>query len=141
MKKVLLVAALAATLPGCAAWQKVQPVLSDVEAKITDASALIDAIQSVVTVFFLARPAPEVQAKVEKAIGDVSLGLSAASRALRGVENASQEQLDAAWKDFRGSYAELLVILRDIGIVSADGKMATRRGTVALPDPLAMGHQ
>lgn len=141
MRKLMLVAALAVTLPGCAAWQKVQPVLNDVQATITDASAIIDAVQSVVDVFFALKPNAELEVKVKKAIGDVSLGLSVAARALRGVENASQEQLDAAWRDFRGSYAELLVILRDVGIVSSDGKMATRRGSVVLPEPLAVGHR
>jgi hypothetical protein len=139
MRKLFIIAALAVTLPGCASFQKVIPVLNDVQAAVSDASAILDAVRSVVTVFFLARPAPDAQIKVERVLGDVDLALSATVRALRGVDNASKEQLDAAWKDFRGAYSELVVVLRDLGIVSAEGKMATRRGAVTLPEPLAMG--
>lgn len=138
MRSWLFACVLAITVPGCAAWQKVEPVLNDVQTAVTDAAAILDAIRSVVNVFFLAKPMPEVQAKIEKVLGDTELGLSAAARALKGVQDASQEQLDAAWKDFRASYAELLTLLRDVGIVSTDGKMATRRGMVSLPEPLAM---
>lgn len=130
-------------IPGCGFLQHPGPVLDDVIFDVQDAASILSTIRSVVEIFFMAHPAPGVQATVEKALADAELGLNAAVRATRGAKELSKEQLDAAWRDFRLAWSELEHILHDAGVVTGDGKFAVaregREGEIRFPVPLAMG--
>jgi len=138
-------AALALTLafvPGCGFFQKIGPAMDEGTVLVEDGARILDTIRSVVDVFFMADPNPKLETDVRKALADANLGLDVAVRMLQGVKDVTQGQLDEAFAQFRGAYAELYQLLVDAGIVTrTDGKLAVaRRGveTVTLPVPLAM---
>ena len=137
MKRLMLIVALCVALPGCAGWQgKVAPVLSDAAAYIADAQQVLDIARAISNLWFLGHPAPESQARVERALADAALTVDAAIKATKGAEEVTAEQLDAAFADFRRSYAELEAILKDVGVVNAQ-RLGTGR-VVVLPEPLAL---
>lgn len=126
-------------LPSCAAIRSIEPALNDAQAAVGDASAILQTIRSVVSIFFLAHPAPDAQVKVEQAMSHASLTLSVAVRSLRGVQSISNQQMDSAWGDFRGAYAELITLLKNTGVVPKDGKLGAGKDAIVLPEPLALG--
>ncbi len=141
MKRFILapLLAIALALPGCAGWQKsVAPVLSDVAATIADAEQVLDIIRAASALFFLAHPAPEAQAKVERAFSDCHLGIDSAIRATKGATELTQEQLDQAWADFQQSYRALSLLLKDLGILGAPSGAFGLGRAGGIPEPLAM---
>lgn len=139
MKKVVFAVLFALALPSCASLKHVQPFLNDAQAAVGDTAAVIETIRSVVSIFFLAHPSPQAQIQVETKLATVALSFSAATRILRGASSATNEDMDKAWTDFRGAYAELVSVMKDLGIVPADGKFATSKGaTITIPEPLAL---
>lgn len=137
--RLALVVGILAALPSCAAIRSIEPALNDAQAAVGDAGAILQTIRSVVSIFFLAHPAPEVQTKVEQAMSHASLTLSVAVRSLRGAQSVSAQQMDSAWGDFRGAYAELITLLKNAGIVPKDGKLGAGKDAIVLPEPLALG--
>lgn len=139
MKKFVVVAALAAGLSGCAGWQKqVIPVLSDAAAYIDDAQEIVHIIRAAVDVWFYTHNDEKARVKVSHLLGDVAMGLDAAIRATRGAELMTNEQMDAAWSEFRRAYAELEAVLQDLGIIGKDGRLGVSRDAKPIPEPLAL---
>jgi len=143
MKRLLAVlVAICLVSTGCAGWQKqVGPVLSDAEAYVADAQQILYIAQVAANLFFLAKPSADAQAKVEKVLADAHLAVDTAIRTTHAAKEANAEQLDAAWADFQTAYRELVALMKDLGILGADGKFAVKRGTVSLPEPLALRHK
>jgi hypothetical protein len=128
-------------LPGCSFLQKAGPVLDDVMVFVEDGARILDAIRAATAIFFLAHPAPAAQTAVDKALVDAQLALDAAIRATTGAKEFTQEQFDAAFAQFKGAYTELDHLLRELGIVHADGRMAVAHGAegeIRFPIPLAL---
>lgn len=116
----------------------VGPLLTEVVTDAQDAITVVDAIKTVVDIFFLASPNPEAQAKVLAAIGDVHLGLDVAIRATKGAQDLTAGQREDAWQKFNLAFEDLGKLLKELGIVDGGGKVAARRGAAreALPEPL-----
>jgi uncharacterized protein YbjT (DUF2867 family) len=127
---------LACGVPGCAALRTVVPVLTQVAGDLADAQAILDAIEAAERIFFLGNPDVDHQQAVEAALANCRMGLDAAVRSLRGVDEVSNEKLDDAYRDFRSAWDDLQRVLRATNILGSDHRMKTSRGPVGFPTPL-----
>lgn len=123
---------------GCAAFQRqAQTALTEAAVYVADAQQVVDVVRAVSNLWFLSHPGTDAQAKVERAIGEVSRTIDVAVRATRGAQDLTQEQLDAAWNEFRAAYRELQSVLQDVGVVNG-AALGLSRGPVPIPEPIAM---
>lgn len=129
---LLLTAVLAA--PGCAA---VVSALPAVVAAVTDAALVVDSIERFVTRYFVAKPDPARQKDVEAALARARAALDVALRVAQGAEKLDQQQVDAAFAEFRLAYEELLVLVKPLGVSSGEALRATPGG-LAVPEPMAL---
>jgi hypothetical protein len=118
----------ATAAPGCAAFVAALPTVAEV---ISDAVSFIGAIKDAVSARFAAAPNPTLQATISASIAKVEDGLVAAQRVLVGVQNASQNQLVAAFAQFTAAYGELMQALGPLGILPAQ-PTAADAGAVGL---------
>jgi len=114
--------------------------LPKVVATVTDAVLIIDEIERFVDAFFSVKPDPVLQAKVDVAISVTRQALGVALRTTDGAEHLSKQEADAAFDQFRKAYAELLILLKPLGIVSAgrNDLLAALPGKLIVPEPLAL---
>lgn len=124
---------------GCTAAQG-QQVLSTITTLVQDAEVILETIDAAATVFFIAHPNPTLQAQYEADLAKCEAALTTASRAAQGVAALTQDQIDAAFVDFKAAYAALTSLLQSGGIMSAPNTMAAAPGQapVQVQTPLVM---
>lgn len=106
-----------------------------------DAQAILNVIEVAERAFFVIAPNPDLEKQVDQGIIDAQLALDAGIRILSGASDLSQDQVDAAFADFRKAYASLLELLKQVGIVTPTPEghgLMTARG-IRIPAPLALG--
>ena len=131
----LLSAFLALPIQGCA---PLFAALPDVIAAITDGAQIIDVIEHFVANYFVMHPDAEAQKKVAEAINRCRLSLNLALRTAQASKELNDQQVDAAFNDFKAAYIELLGLTKPYGVKPAGGKMMTARGdSLEVPEPLA----
>lgn len=147
MRSVLLTTLLFTLAPlvvvstgGCAA---LVPVLSKVVAAVTEAGQILDMIDASVRSWFARKPDPELEKDYARAMGAARLALSAALKTTTGVERLSQEDVDAAFADFRQAYGDVVALLTAAGVAKPAGTeafvMASADGeALTLPTPMAL---
>jgi hypothetical protein len=127
------------TLPGCPEFWRVLPKVVQV---VTDAILVLDQAEEFSRAYFAANPNPDLEKKVAKGIAKCRSALGAAQRAASGTEKLGQEQVDAAFADFRAAWVELSGLLAGIpGLqVQRDGApmLSAAPGGVVLPEPEAL---
>lgn len=115
--------------------------LPHIIAAVVDAGQIIDTIVTFVGKWFAAHPDPEAQAKVDAAVVKVRGALNVLLRVANGVEDASNEKVDAAFEQFKQAYLELLALVRPYGVVpnasELSPKMTVEHGTLSVPTPMA----
>lgn len=136
---VLLAVALStSTLPGCGA---VVALLPKVVAVATDAILIIDQIQRFVDRWFAARPDPERQKEVQKALDRSKVALDLALRISQSAEKVRDRQVAAAMAEFRKAYADLLSMVEPLGVrqVGRGEGLSAPPTALLVPCPLAFG--
>lgn len=127
-------------LPGCGA---VIAALPQVISAVTDGIMLLDQIERYVESYFAAKPNPELQEKVVKAIGKARNALIAANRTAKGAQKLDQQKVDEAFADFGVAYSELAALLDGVKIpglrVARPGAaLSAAPGELVLPEPMAL---
>lgn len=105
---------LLATAPGCAA---VVAALPTIITAVTDATLVLGQIQHFADLFFKDFPDATKQKQVDEAIAKCEDALSAAEHATVGGQDLTQEQIDAAFDNFKTAYQELMVIVGPLGVM------------------------
>lgn len=116
---------------GCASLGGVIPVLQDAILVAEDGQSILQALRAAFDFFSATNIlSQDVQVKAQQAFQDAALALDAAVRALHGGKELDDQQIDAAFEDFRQAYTNLVAILRDLGVVQekATGLLAAKRG-------------
>lgn len=116
----------------------IKSVVTDVATYVQDAQQVLNIAQAAVSLFFMSHPTSDTQAKINGAFADVHLALDTAIRATKGVTDMTNEKFDDAWGDFKTSWRDLGLLLREIGVVTPAGMFSSRRGEVRIPEPMAI---
>lgn len=92
--------------------------LSKISSTATEASLVLDLVDGFSGSYFVQHPNPGLEAKVDASVAAARAALRAALAAARGSEALSQQQVDAAFGQFREAYAQLLAIAGPIGVLT-----------------------
>lgn len=119
---------------GCAA---VMSFLPTVIAAVSDATMILDQIQTFVTNYYRDHPDATKEKQAMLALAKARSALIGAQRAAQGAEKLDQKKIDEAFQDFKVAYQEVLAIVGPLGVTSGDGLHATEHGlTVPTPEAL-----
>lgn len=138
LRALALAAVLALSSSGCAA---IGAALPGIIAAVTDGAAIIDAIERFVSNYFLSHPDPEAQKRIGEAVLKCRVALNVALRSAQGASKLSDEQVDAAFADFKVAYLELIGLTKPYGVVPAGGnrlRAAPGGGVLEVPEPMAL---
>ncbi len=144
MRHIIATLMLALSLVSVAACGAIASALPSVVAAVTDAALILDEIERFVDAYFASRPDAEGKRQAAQAIGKARSALLAANRAATGSQKLDQQQIDAAFSDFRVAYQELTAILDGLRIpglrVARPGESALQAspGELAVPPPMAL---
>lgn len=122
------------TVGGCAA---VAAYLPSIVAAITDATLILDNIKSFADRYFVVKPDPTLQEKVDSAVSRARIALDLAIRATQGASDLTQEQIDKAFSEFKDAYVDLLKLVEPIGVTTGDG-IKVVPGGLNVPSPMAL---
>lgn len=134
LKRLALVLALAMALPGCAAIARIASVVAEA---ITEYGPILDVIASAADDYFDANPDAD-RASYAKAMAKARLALSATMHAARGATESTDQDVDAAFEEFRKAYQDVLAILGPLGVASPSTKHVLTvgpAGVVHVPPP------
>jgi hypothetical protein len=127
------------TLPGCPEFWRVLP---SIVSAVTDAILVLDQVESFVGAYFAANPNPEQQKKVATAIGKCRNALTVAQRATKGVDKLGQEEVDAAFAEFRAAWVELSALITGIPGIrvqrAGEPTLSAAPGQLVVPEPEAL---
>jgi len=104
-----------AVLPGCAGCT-LATVLPTVIEVITDASLILQTIETFVNAFFAKRPDPALQQKIADALNKARLTLVTAGHLADGLSDANDGRVGAAFSDFKAAYVALLDLIVPLGV-------------------------
>lgn len=130
----VLALALVFSVGSCAAVVSALPKIVSI---VSDASLIVDAIQSFTAAEFKSHPNADLEKKVDQAIAKARLALAAANRIASGSENLSQAQINEAFAEFRSAYQDLTSLVGPLGVSTGSGLKAAP-GTLIVPEPLAL---
>lgn len=120
--------------------------LPHIIAAVVDAGQIIDTIVAFVDRYFASHPDPAAQKKVDEAVVKVRGALNVLLRVANGVEDASNEKVDAAFEQFKQAYLELLGLVKPYGVIPAGAgdreqfpkmSVSAKGDTLTVPDPVA----
>lgn len=134
--RLLLMVAVLALIPGCAAFQKALPQIVSL---VTDAILVIDQIDSFTGAYFKSHPNAEQEKAVADGLSRTRHALIAAQRTSESAGALGEGDAAGALAAFRGAYEELLAACAGIpGLkVGAIGD-AAGPGTLVVPEPLIL---
>ena len=136
---MLCVLLCALSLSGCAAFAAVAGALPTVIQLVQDAVLVIDQIDSAARPFFEKEENAEFLKEYDEKMFVAKKSLQIALRASEGGKKLSDEEIDAAFADFRDAYKDLLGLLRDHGLMSEAGAMKASSGvSIDVEAPLAL---
>ena len=141
MKHIALSLALSLSVAGCAA---ALPIIATVLRYVDDAALILQTIDDHADLFFTQHPNEELQRRYTDVMTRARSALHLALRAERGANQLSDDEIDAAFAEFRDAYKELLRVTAPMGVRQAtdpgDGRMAAPApGILVVPQPLALG--
>ena len=137
----VLLSLLAIVSTACAPVIRALPQIVSV---ITDASATIQLIDSAVSAWFARHPdvKPEVRDQYRAAYERCLIALNVANHAAAGAGALDQQEVDAAFAEFRAAYLALrdLLVLERVATVAPDGRLSVDDGAdlIVLPEPVAL---
>lgn len=142
MKNKLLVWVFAAFMvTGCGgAIQKVVDALPTVVQYVQDADMILDAIDRAVVPVLAIKGDPELNNQYAGAMDVARRALQVALRSTRGGQALSEEEVDAAFADFRAAYVNLTSLLQQHRLMNSAGTFSAAPGTpnITVPEPLAV---
>jgi hypothetical protein len=134
LRAFVLALSLVVAASSCAA---VVASLPKVIAVVTDASLILNQIDSFVNGVFTVKPDAELQKKYAQAMEVARKALAAANRIAAGSEHLTQQQVAEAFADFRVAYQDLLALVGPLGVSTGNGDKAAP-GMLNVPEPLAL---
>lgn len=141
MRRQLLALILSVSvLGGCAGLQKVVDALPTVIQYVQDANMILDAIDRAAVPVLAIKGDPDLSNKYAAAMDVARRTLQVALRTAKGGQNLSEDEVDAAFADFRAAYANLTSLLQQNGMMNTAGAMAVSPGqpTIQVQEPLAV---
>lgn len=137
---VFLLCAAPLALTGCPAAAALFPTIAAV---VSDATAVLSIIERAVDSWFTHKPNPELQAKINTALSETWAALRVATAATEGAESLTQEEYDAAFKDFQDAYTELHDMLKRVGILRGTQLLGSPEAVegVEIPEPMALSYK
>ena len=137
--KILSVFCLCFALSGCAAFGAVIGALPTITQLVQDAMLVLDQIDSTARPFFEREENADLLREYDRRMFQAKKTLQVALRASEGGQKLNDEEIDAAFAEFREAYKDLLGLLRDSGLMSAEGGMKTSSGVdIDVEAPLAV---
>ena len=105
-----------------------------------DSEMILQNIQNFSDNYFLLHPNTAEQTKINNDISVAGTALDGAIRAVSGITDITQTQADAAFANFEAAYSDLLTVVKDIGITTADVTSTTKTasGGLIVPTPIIM---
>lgn len=141
MRRQLLALILSVSvLGGCAGLQKAVDALPTVIQYVQDANMILDAIDRAAVPVLAIKGDPDLSNKYAAAMDAARRTLQVALRTAKGGQNLSEDEVDAAFADFRAAYANLKLLLQQNGMMNTAGAMAVSPGqpTIQVQEPLAV---
>lgn len=141
---LLLALSFAISLPACAA---VGPLLPKLVSVITDAVVTLNVIDSAVEQWVARHPEvdPKVVAAYRAAYARCEAALAAANHALAGAKDLDQDDVDAAFEEFRIAYLALrdMLVLDRIAVPTPNGELSVGSApdAIVLPTPEALTYR
>ena len=143
--KLLVLLTLAGGLPACAT---IVPMLPKLVAVVTDAMATLTVIDSAVDGWLDQHPNvdPKLRRDYEAAYTRCVTALNAANHALAGAEKLDQQDIDAAFAEFRAAYLALrdLLVMQGVAVAAGNGELsvsASPSDAIVLPVPEAFTYR
>jgi hypothetical protein len=113
------------------------PIIAKILPYITEASNVVNAIESFTDDAFARAPNPELQHKVTTAIAKTRQTIDTVNAAGRGTEDLANKDLQGAFDNFRKAYEALLALAQPLGVrVQPPGAlMAVDGDALLVPTP------
>lgn len=138
MRKTLILMASIAALSTSGCFAALVPMVAKIATVVSDATAVLSIIEQATSTWFKHRPNAELEQESSRLIVNAYTALRVANSTTSGADSLSQEEYDAAFKDFQEAYTELHSFLKDNGILKGT-KLGLGNGkTEEIPPPLAM---
>lgn len=131
MKFIAILSLIVCTSCG-GAIQRVVDSLPTIIQYVTDAQLILDRIDQSVRPLLALRNDSELNAKYAQAMEQTRAALQVALRSAKGGQHLSEDELDAAFSDFRTAYTQLREIVRSLDTLSASPSAEP------IPEPLAL---
>ena len=127
-------------MPGCAAFQKVVSSLPTVIQYVQDAAFILDSIDRAVLPILSLQKDDQLTRKYANVMDVTRQSLQVALRSAEGGKQLSEDEIDAAFANFRKSYTQLLSLLQTANLMSTSGTMAAAPGAyqITVETPLAV---
>lgn len=126
-RMVALVLGVAIALPGCAAFTKAQPditnTITTIQADIQEANLWISIIADAAQLLF-GDSQSDAAVKFKQAEDAAKLALPGLTRAANGAGDVNQGTYDAAFSEFRSAYKAFVAAAQALGIVAPDGVLS-----------------
>lgn len=113
------------TFAGCAAIRK---VIAKVLPIVVELAELLDAIDARAQEHFKQNPDADAEKTYAQIMAKAHLALSTVTRVAKGVEAAGDQDLEAAFSEFKKAYGDILALLGPLGVV-----VPTDDGTFSAP--------
>lgn len=114
--------------------KQVGKTAGDVAGYVAEASNDLSLVEQMFNAYLAVAPMPLVQAEFAKLDQAARLGLSTASSATDGVKEVSNQQLVAAFADFKEAYGKIEALAKNAGVLAPGTKTAAG---ASLPSPRA----
>jgi hypothetical protein len=135
LSMLCLVVALSLGSVGCGAIMNALPAIV---AAVSDGSMILDQIQAYLDTYFKTHPDPIAEKKASFAIAKCRAALIAAQRTSAGAQKLDQQQIDAAFADFKVAYQELLAIAGPYGVTQEGSTLKASANGLSVPPPAAL---
>lgn len=108
---------------------------------VTDAQMILDRIEDYSDAIFSVQPNPRAQRNVEQTLDRCRTALNVALRTTTAAKSLSEEDVDAAFEDFRKAYKNLLTLVEPLRVKEGEpgDKLAATSTSLSVPPPLAFG--
>lgn len=128
---------------GCSALAAIWPIITQIVSIVTEASEILEAIESVADKHFHDHPGGLAEKEYREALISARLSLSEIMRETQKGEDVDREKVDQAFEVFKDAYRELQEILMGQGLLTAQGALKVRQGVepIQLPEPAALMHR
>ena len=144
LKRLFLLVMVLSLSTGCALFGAVIGALPTIIQIVQDAEIILDQIDIAAKPFFERAENKDLLREYNTRMFTAKRALQVALRASEGGKELSDDEIDAAFDDFKVAYKELLALLRDNKLMSDDGKLRvspTSEEQIHVEIPLALSRK